>query len=56
MAVNVSVWSNVGIAIQSALAAAKTITAITKANPGVASSTTHGYSNGDYVLLTIVSG
>ena len=32
-------WSNIAIAIQSALAAAKTITAITKANPGVASCT-----------------
>jgi len=46
-------WSNVAVAMQSALAAAKTITAITKANPGVATSTAHGYVNGDYVLLTI---
>ncbi|WP_407280607.1 phage tail tube protein [Aromatoleum evansii] len=45
-------WSNVAVAMQSALAAAKTVTAVTKANPGVASSTAHGYSNGDYVLLT----
>ena len=46
-------WSNVAIAMQSAIAAAKTLSAITKASPGVASSTAHGYSNGDYVLLTV---
>lgn len=50
---SVTKWSNVAIAMQSALAAAKTITAITKASPGVVSSTAHGYSNGDYVYLTI---
>lgn len=46
-------WSNIAIAMQSALAAAKTISAITKASPGVASSTAHGYSNGDYVFLKV---
>lgn len=46
-------WSGVTIAIQSALAAADTITAITKANPGVASSTTHGMANGAYAKLTV---
>lgn len=45
-------WSNIAVAVQSALAAAKTITAITKANPGVVSSTAHGYANGDYVRIT----
>lgn len=40
--------------MQSAIAATKTITAITKANPGVASSTSHGYSNGDIVFLEIL--
>ena len=49
----VTKWSNVAIAMQSALAAAKTITAITKASPGVVSSTAHGYSNGDYLVLTV---
>lgn len=44
-------WSNVAVAMQSALAAAKTITAVTKANPGVATSTAHGYTNGQAVLL-----
>jgi hypothetical protein len=33
---NVSKWSQVAVAIQSALATAQTITAISKANPGVA--------------------
>lgn len=46
-------WSNIAIAVQSALAAADTITGITKANPGVATSTSHGISNGEYVLLTV---
>lgn len=49
----VTKWSNVAIAMQSALAAAKTLTAITKASPGVVSSTAHGYSNGDFVYLDI---
>lgn len=50
---NITKWSNVAVAVQSALAAAKTITGITKANPAVVSSTAHGYSNGDYVLLAV---
>lgn len=48
-----TVWKNVAVAMQSALAAAKTITAITKANPGVVTSTAHGFSNGDYVFLSV---
>ena len=48
-----TVWKNVAVAMQSALAAAKTITAITKASPGVATSTAHVYSNGDVVFLTV---
>lgn len=50
----VTVWKSVAVAMQSAAAATKTITAITKANPGVVSATANGYSNGDYVLLSIV--
>lgn len=46
-------WSNVAVAMQSALAAALTISGITKANPGVATSTAHGLANGDYVYLSI---
>lgn len=48
-----TVWKNVAVAMQSVLAAAKTITAITKASPGVATSTAHGYSNGGVVFLTV---
>lgn len=46
-------WSNVAVAMQSALAAAVTVTAITKANPGVATATAHGFANGEYKLLTV---
>jgi hypothetical protein len=46
-------WASVAIAMESALAAAKTITAITKANPGVATSVAHGYVNGDYLRLSV---
>ncbi len=49
----VSKWSNVAVAIESAAGANKTITAITKANPGVVTSTAHGLSNGAYVKLTV---
>lgn len=38
-------------AISAALAAAKTVTGISNANPGVASAATHGYANGDIVVL-----
>jgi hypothetical protein len=47
-------WSNVAVAMQSALGTPKTITGITKANPGVATSTAHGLSNGTYGILEIV--
>lgn len=53
MGVKVSLWTKVAIAVQSALAAADTITAITKANPAVVSAAAHGWNNGDYILLTI---
>lgn len=47
------VWKNVAVAMESVRAATKTITNITKANPGVATSTAHGYSNGDIVILEV---
>lgn len=46
-------WSNVQVSMQSAIAAAKTITGITKASPGVATSTAHGFSNGTYLALSV---
>jgi hypothetical protein len=49
----VSKWSNVAVAVQSAIASAKEITAISKASEGVVTSASHGYTDGDYVLLTV---
>jgi hypothetical protein len=46
-------WAGVAVAMQSALAAADTITGITKANPAVVTATAHGLSNGDYVYLSV---
>lgn len=46
-------WSNVAVAMQSAIAASKTITSITQANPGVATSVAHGLTNGNIVYLVI---
>jgi len=48
------VWKNVAVSMQSAIAAAKTITAITKGNPGVVTSSAHGYINGNVLFLEIV--
>jgi hypothetical protein len=50
---NISVWTNVGVAVQSALGTPITISAITKANPGVVTATSHGLSNGDVILLSV---
>lgn len=47
------IWSNVQVAMQSALGTAKTITGITKADPGVATSTSHGLSNATYILADV---
>src|SRR5712671_250639 len=38
------------------LEAGKTITAITQANPGVITSNTHGYANGDWIVISDVVG
>lgn len=46
-------WSSVGVAIESALATALTISGITKANPGVVTYTGTDPSNGDYVYLEV---
>lgn len=52
MSVSVQKWSNVAIAMESALAAPASITSITKAAPGVVTAT-HSLANGDYVKLSI---
>ena len=49
----VSKWSNVAVAIQSALASAVTIVGITNASPGVVEATSHGLSTGDFVKLSV---
>ncbi|MDP3322644.1 MAG: phage tail tube protein [Hydrogenophaga sp.] len=46
-------WSNVQIAMQSALGVSKAVTAITLASTAVVTSTAHGLANGNYVLLTV---
>ena len=49
----VTKWSGVAVSMQSALATALTITAITKASPGVVSYTGTDPTNGDYVFLLV---
>lgn len=49
----VQTWNNVKVAVQSVIGSAKTISAITKASPAVASSTGHGFTAGKIVLLKI---
>lgn len=48
----VSLPNGVTFAIATTYGSAKTISAITNADPGVASSTAHGFSDGDYVEMT----
>lgn len=46
-------WTNVGVDVQTALVAAQTITAISKANPGVVTYSGADVAvNGDYVVMT----
>lgn len=46
-------WSNVQIAMQSALGVEKTITGISLETTGVVTSTAHGLANGNYVTFTV---
>jgi hypothetical protein len=48
----VSLPNGVTIALATAYGSAKTVTAITNANPGVATSTSHGLANGAYLAVT----
>ena len=50
---NAVVWKNVNVSMQSAIAAAKTITAISQAATAVVQCTAHGYANGDIVYLEV---
>lgn len=45
--------SGLNLYMQSAIAASKTITGATNADPGVFTSTSHGYSNGNVILLEV---
>ena len=49
---NAKKWSNVAVAMQSVLASAITVTAITKAAEGVVTAT-NTLANGDYVVLSV---
>lgn len=46
-------WANVGVDVETAAASAITITAISKANPGVVTYTGTDPANGDYVRLSV---
>ena len=48
-----TIWKNVAVSMQSAIATAQDITGVTKANPGVVTCAGHGYSDGDFVYLEI---
>lgn len=50
---SIKTWSNVQVAIQSALGTALTVSAISKASPGVVTYTGTDPSNGDYHLLEV---
>lgn len=53
---DVTRWVKVAVAMQSALGADKTISGITLASPPVATSTAHGFTDGDWLVYTITSG
>jgi len=48
--------TNVTVAVQSTVGTALTVTGVTLANPGVATSTGHGLANGDIVYFTVTAG
>ena len=54
----VTKWQNVALKMSTSegLGTAKTIASITKAAEGVCTATAHGFSNGDYVWLTVEEG
>lgn len=48
--------TNITVSVQSTLGSPLTVSAVSKANPGVATSTAHGLSNGDIVRFDISGG
>lgn len=53
---DVTRWVKVAVALQSAIGSNLTISGLTAADPGVATSTAHGLADGDYVKFTVTSG
>jgi hypothetical protein len=49
---NISLPNGSTISMSTGFAAAKTVSAITNANPGVATATAHGYTDGDIVVVS----
>jgi len=52
----VFVGANVRVEVQSTLETALTVSAVTLASPGVATSTAHGLANGDIVVFSVSGG
>lgn len=50
------IGTNMSVEVENTLATGKAVSAITKANPGVATATGHGYSNGDIVVFSVTAG
>lgn len=50
------IGTNVTVEVQSTTGTALTVTAVTQANPGVATSTAHGLTNGDVVRFSVSAG
>ena len=49
-------WVKVGVAFESLLGSAKTMSAVSLASPGQVTSAAHGLANGDYVRYDITNG
>jgi len=50
------IGTNMNVAVESGLGSALTVTGVTKASPGVATSTSHGLSNGEVIKLFVTAG
>ncbi len=50
------IGTNVKVEVQQTLGGALAVTGLTKANPGVATSTAHGLANGDVVVFAVPGG
>lgn len=50
------IGTNMSVAVQSTVGSDLTVTAVTLANPGVATSTAHGLANGDVVVFEVTDG